>query len=61
MLCTKDVKALKRKVEVSFPDLTADDLDVLFPPKVTLLLQRGLMHCLTHPKLSVNVTQSSCA
>lgn len=30
----QDVKALKRRVEVSFPDLSAEDLELLFPPKV---------------------------
>ena len=30
----QDVKALKRRVEVSFPDLSADDLEALFPQKV---------------------------
>ena len=37
----KDVKALKRRVEVSFPDLIADDLDALFPAKVNTLPCRG--------------------
>ena len=41
MLCMKDVKALKRRVEVSFPDLIADDLDALFPAKVNTLSCRG--------------------
>ncbi|CAK0786334.1 hypothetical protein CVIRNUC_009547 [Coccomyxa viridis] len=37
-LSGKDVKALKRRVEVSFPDLIADDLDALFPAKVEVQL-----------------------
>ncbi|CAL5226777.1 g9634 [Coccomyxa viridis] len=32
-LSGKDVKALKRRVEVSFPDLFPDDIDLLFPAK----------------------------
>ena len=32
----QDVKALKRKVEVSFPDLSPEDMDLLFPSKAML-------------------------
>ena len=32
----RNVKALKRRVEVSFPDLSADELEVFFPQKVRL-------------------------
>ena len=46
----KDVKALKRRVEVSFPDLTADDLDALFPPKVDKCYAEIITHCLMQPK-----------
>lgn len=35
----QDVKALKRRVEVSFPDLFPDDIDLLFPAKVPYLHQ----------------------
>ena len=51
----KDVKALKRRVEISFPDLTADDLDALFPPKVNKLYAEVITHCLMHPEQSLGL------
>lgn len=51
----QDVKALKRRVEVSFPDLSADDLEALFPQKVRFaglwlksMYFRGCMFRLSH-------------